>query len=141
MDLILSKKPLIVVADDHEDSADTTAELLRVIGGYEVKVTYDGQQAVDAARLFRPSVVILDINMPVMDGLQAATLIREAQSPGDPLMLVALTARMERNDVEKGQDATFDSNLGKPADPYDLCALIDAFALTRFDRARAEDER
>ena len=134
MDLLPSK-PLIVIADDHEDSADTTAELLRIIGGYQVKVAYDGQQAVDAARLYRPSVVILDINMPVMDGLKAAALIREAQPAGAPLMLVALTARMEPSDVEMGNDASFDTYLTKPADPYDLCALIDAFALKRFNRA------
>lgn len=61
----------ILVVDDVHEVADCTAELLGLLG-YEVRTAYDGQQAVEAARQQRPDVVLLDLNMPVLDGFEAA---------------------------------------------------------------------
>ena len=61
----------VLLVDDDRDVADSTAELLRVLD-YEVLVVYGGEEALGVAGRYRPDVVILDINMPGMDGLQAA---------------------------------------------------------------------
>ena len=74
---ILSFPSRILVADDNVDSADSTALLLQ-IAGYEVRTAYDGLQAVQLALIFRPALVILDLNMPVMDGWAAAQALRSA---------------------------------------------------------------
>jgi CheY-like chemotaxis protein len=58
----------LVVDDDH-DSADVVGEFLRIAGA-EVLVAYSGQEAIDVAPHFQPRMVVLDINMPVMDGFE-----------------------------------------------------------------------
>lgn len=114
----------ILLADDSVDAADTTADLLR-LDGFEVRVTYDGLQAVEAARSFRPDVVILDINMPVMDGYEAAARLRE-ESAGKHLVLIAVTGETKQEDVEQAFRAGFDHHLAKPVAGDALGVLVAA---------------
>lgn len=65
----------ILVVEDNRDLADSTAMLFRLIG-YEVRIAYDGSQALAAAIADRHDFVLLDLNMPVMDGFEAARRIR-----------------------------------------------------------------
>jgi CheY-like chemotaxis protein len=116
----------VLVADDNEDAAETTADILR-LGGYEVVIAYDGKQAVEVARVFEPDVAILDINMPVMDGYEAALEIRRQHASARRLFLVALTGRADPSDEERSRQAGFDRHLTKPAPPTDLCALLDSY--------------
>ncbi len=122
---LMTQPRRILVADDVHDTADTTAALLS-FGGYEVRAVYDGLQAVEAARTFAPDMVILDINMPVMGGYEAARRLRAEQAPGSVLVLVALTGRTTRDDVALGVAAGFDHHLGKPL-VADVCALAESF--------------
>ena len=115
--------PRVLVVDDNVDAADTTASLLR-FSGFETKAVYNGLQAVEASRSFRPALVILDINMPVMDGYRAAAALRAEQAPGDRLFLVALTAYSQPADIERTARAGFDRHVAKPADPRALTALV-----------------
>ena len=62
----------VLIVDDDHDVADSLAALVRVVLDYDVCVTYDGCEAIEAAGQYRPDVVILDVNMPVLDGLQTA---------------------------------------------------------------------
>ena len=62
----------VLIVDDDHDVADSLAALVRVVLDYDVCVTYDGREAIEAAGQYRPDVVILDVNMPVLDGLQTA---------------------------------------------------------------------
>lgn len=116
----------ILIADDNEDAAETAADLLR-LGGYDVLAVYGGRQAVDAARSFQPDVAILDINMPVMDGYEAAMELRRQQGTGRRLVLFALTGRTDPSDVERSRQAGFDRHLTKPAPGTDLCELVDSY--------------
>ena len=115
----------ILVADDDHDTADTTADLLRLCG-YEVQAVYDGLQAVKTSQLLHPHVVVLDINMPVMSGLDAAREIRQAL--GAQVVLIAHTAQTGRTAHDQAGRAGFDHHLLKPVDTSRLLAVIAAAA-------------
>ena len=69
----------VLVVDDHHDAGDSLATLLRLLG-HQVRVAYDGASALEAARVFRPQVALLDIGMPGMDGIELGGDC--ARSPG-----------------------------------------------------------
>jgi CheY-like chemotaxis protein len=79
----------ILVVDDLVDSADTTVELLSM-WGYEAIACYTGMSALESARLRLPSVVILDLAMPLMDGFEFARLFQELPECGS-VPLIALS--------------------------------------------------
>ena len=113
----------ILVVDDNRDAADTLAMLLDFLG-YETKTAYDGQQGVDVATAFQPDLVILDINMPVMDGYEAARTLRNARGTSRAV-LVALTARASANDKAAALQAGFDYHVVKPVDGAGLAELVE----------------
>jgi PAS domain S-box-containing protein len=113
----------VLVADDNVDAATSLALLLQ-IEGHEVAVVYDGAEAVDQVPHFRPDLVILDIGMPKMDGLEAARRIR-ATSEGKNLVLVAVTGWGQPADRERTRAAGFDAHLVKPVEGGALQALLD----------------
>ncbi len=113
----------ILVVDDNRDAADTLAMLLEFLH-YDVRTAYDGQEAVNTAAGFHPHLVILDINMPVMDGYQAARLLRgNKESPR--VVLVALTAAESPESRDKARAAGFDIHLRKPVDGGELSGLLE----------------
>lgn len=117
----------ILVVDDHQDVAETTAELFRMAGEFEVEVASNGLAAVERARVFRPRAVVMDINMPVMDGYQAAGLLRYEQPPHVPLLLVALTGRTQEQDRSRALEAGFDHHFKKPLTSLQLFDLVSGF--------------
>lgn len=104
----------ILVADDNEDSANSIAMLLR-IQGHEVRVAYDGQQALDEAAAFAPDVAVLDIGLPKMNGYDVARCLR-ANDPARHLLLVAMTGWGQDEDRRRAQEAGFDHHFVKPVD-------------------------
>ncbi|HET9643708.1 MAG TPA: response regulator [Burkholderiaceae bacterium] len=110
----------ILVVDDWPDCADSLAALLDLMG-YDTECAYGGQQAVEVARRFEPDTIIMDINMPVMDGFQAARLIRENLNDRQ-LVLVALTTT--EGSARSERFADFDAHLQKPYDYERLDDLL-----------------
>jgi CheY-like chemotaxis protein len=113
----------ILVVDDNHDAADTLAMLLEFLH-YEVRAAYDGRQAVAVASEFRPHLVILDINMPVMDGYEAAKVLR-GRHDQHRMVLVALTAVATPEARDKAMQAGFDIHLRKPVDGSELTGLLE----------------
>jgi len=74
--------PSILVVDDQEDILQTTALVLKQ-GGYEVATAANGYEAVETARALRPDLVLLDIEMPRMDGWEALRLLRLDEATRD----------------------------------------------------------
>ena len=115
--------PKIMVVDDLRDSADSLALLFDALG-HTTLTSYDGQQAVDAARQFAPDIVFLDINMPVLDGYGAARALRRTLVDANPV-LVALTAISGPDAKRRADEAGFDFYVTKPADFNVLISLVD----------------
>ncbi|HWN40640.1 MAG TPA: ATP-binding protein [Thermoanaerobaculia bacterium] len=112
----------ILVADDNRDSAESLGMLLE-LAGHQVRLAYDGQEALDAAGEFLPEVLLLDIGLPRMDGYQVAARLR--QDPRhDGMLLVAVTGYGTESDRDRGRAAGFDHHLVKPVDPVALRDLI-----------------
>ncbi|HEY5448936.1 MAG TPA: response regulator, partial [Polyangia bacterium] len=93
----------------------------------QVEVVHDGEAAVEALSRSEPEVVLLDISLPGMDGLEVARRIRAGAGPHRPL-LVAVTGLGRDEDRRRSADAGFDHHLVKPIDIASLAALMDAAA-------------
>ena len=118
----------ILVVDDNRDAADSLCMLLKA-RGHEVRVAYDGLEAVGAAVAFRPEVVLLDIGLPKLSGYEAARRIREAGGAGT--LLIAVTGWGQEEDRRRAREAGFDHHLTKPVDPLAISRLIDGSASAR----------
>jgi CheY-like chemotaxis protein len=116
----------ILVVDDNKDAADSLALLLRMMG-HEVESAYDGQEAVGAMAAFEPSLVILDITMPKLNGHEVARRIRE-QPRGRNIVLVALTGWGREEDRRRSLEVGFDQHITKPVELADLEQLLNTLA-------------
>jgi len=115
----------VMIVDDNHDAADSM-KLLVEFAGAVVQVAYSGESAIDAIELFKPSVVLLDLGMPGMDGFEVCRLIR--QKHGHEIAVVALSGWGQHSDKVQAQRAGFDAHLTKPADPSTLEAEISKWA-------------
>ena len=114
----------VLVADDNADSADSLAEILRLLGN-DTRVARDGQQALDVAAAFRPSVALIDLGMPKLNGFDVARRLRE-QPWGRDITLVAVTGWGQDEDRRRSNEAGFDLHVVKPVDPAQLERLLQA---------------
>lgn len=115
----------VLVVDDNRDSAESLALLLSM-GGYVVRVAYDGREGLEAASELRPTVMLLDIGLPQLSGYEVA---RELGRRGDrPPLLIAMTAFCSETDRREALRAGFHHHLAKPVDMATLQQLLDSVA-------------
>jgi len=114
----------IVIADDDADIRELVVFKLRH-GGHEVVPVGDGAAAVEACTADKPDLVILDVMMPGMSGLDAAKALR-ANSVMDDLPIIMLTARAQESDIEQGLAAGADDYIVKPFSPRELASRVSA---------------
>jgi signal transduction histidine kinase/ActR/RegA family two-component response regulator len=112
----------IVLIEDNVDANQSLAAVLQM-AGHEVVSAYDGPAGATLALAIAPQVVLCDLGLPGMDGLQVATLLRNSSAEPRP-MLVALTGYGLAGDLERSKAAGFDAHLVKPVDPRALLALL-----------------
>ena len=120
MDVIRKRRALVV--DDEQVIADTLAKILD-LNGYEASAVYTGTAAVESARSLQPDLIISDVIMPDMDGIQAAISIRSFL-PDCKILLFsgqAATADLLENARAQGHECEI---LGKPVHPSDLLAKL-----------------
>jgi CheY-like chemotaxis protein len=113
-----------MVVDDNRDAADSTGELLSLMGA-EVRIAYDGASALDLVRGWKPSLALLDIGMPGMDGHELARRMRGAMGRETPY-LAALTGWGQDQDRAHTRSSGFDQHLVKPVDLQALQQLLTA---------------
>ena len=104
----------VLVVDDNVDAAKVL-KLLVQEAGHVVRMVHTGPTAVAAALDFRPDVMLLDIGLPELDGLEVAKRIRQEPLLHD-IVLVAMTGYGQAADRQRMQEAGFDHYLIKPAD-------------------------
>jgi len=108
-------KPLILIADDRPSSRELLGLVLER-SGYDVVEAEDGTQALERARATEPSLILLDLQMPGLDGYQVLAALR-AEPRFAQLPILALTASAMRGDRERILSAGFTDYLAKPAGP------------------------
>jgi len=111
--------PTVLVA---EDSTDTRIMLKRAfeLKGYHVFEAEDGQQALDMARRYHPSLIVVDLNMPVLDGLETIKNFRKLEGKGDHTPIVAITAYDVYGMEEAAKENGSNIYLTKPLDLEEL---------------------
>jgi PAS domain S-box-containing protein len=114
----------ILVVDDNRDSAESIATLLQ-LSGHQTFLAHDGLAAVEEAERLRPDVVLLDVGLPKISGIDACRRIR-SHPWGKSLVIVALTGWGQDHDRRNTRDAGFDAHLVKPVDYGDLLQLLSA---------------
>ena len=88
--------------------------------GYQVFEAEDGQEALEMARRHRPSLIVMDLNMPVLDGLEAVKSLREIEGPGQEIPIVAITAYDVPGMEEAALETGCNKYLSKPLDLSEL---------------------
>src|SRR5258707_14726742 len=97
--------------------------MLLKMTGHDTRAAHDGLEAVEAAKKFRPDVVLLDIGLPKLNGYDACRSIR-AQPWSEGMVLIALTGWGQEQDKFRSKEAGFDFHLVKPVDLADLEKLL-----------------
>ncbi len=131
----MTKKQKVLVVDDEQN----ICELLRLYlekEGFEVSIANDGQEALDKIRTENPSLVLLDIMIPKVDGWQVCRRVREA---GNNCPIIMLTAKGETFDKITGLELGADDYVVKPFDTKEVIARIKA-VLRRSDDPASQDE-
>jgi two-component system response regulator MprA len=126
------RDPRVLVVEDDEEIAQVLQRSLR-LEGYEVRVAADGETALDQSAAFNPDLVILDLGLPKLDGMEVARRLRSA----DDVPILMLTARDALESRVEGLDAGADDYLVKPFERQELLARLRALLRRRPPRGSA----
>lgn len=125
----------ILVIDDNVDAADSLKTLLGFMG-HEAQVAYRGEEGIEKARAWHPSVIVADIGLPDINGYTVAERLRQDDTLRDAT-LVAITAYDSNATQKRAYDSGFDLFLAKPAD---VTGLVDMIVAKERNRALHGDE-
>jgi CheY-like chemotaxis protein len=119
------RQPLqrVLVVDDNHDAAESLALLLR-LSGHDVCTTHAGQEALSRAETYRPDVVLLDIGLPDIDGLEVCRRLRDVPELAG-MRIVAVTGYDGEHDRRQTREAGFDGHLVKPFTIDSLTAMLE----------------
>lgn len=116
-----SKRQRILVVDDDPTISDVVTRYLQS-DGYDVQVAFDGEEALEHARAFYPDLVVLDLMLPKLDGLEVCRLLRSQGS----VPIIMLTAKGDEMDRLVGLNLGADDYIAKPFSPRELVARVKA---------------
>jgi two-component system response regulator MprA len=126
------RDPRVLVVEDDEEIALVLQRSLR-LEGYEVRIAGDGETALDQSAAFNPDLVILDLGLPKLDGIEVARRLRSA----DDVPILMLTARDALESRVEGLDSGADDYLVKPFERQELLARLRALLRRRPPRGAA----
>ncbi len=113
---------VILIVEDEPNNLKLVRDLLQISGYITIEAT-DGKQGVALARARKPDLILMDIQMPVMDGLEATRTLK-ADAITRNILVVALTSHVMKEDKEKILQAGFDGYLTKPIDIRELLKKV-----------------
>ena len=116
---------LILVVDDEPKIMRLARDYLER-AGFRVLPVYDGPSALAAARQEKPDLIVLDLNLPGMDGLDVCRALRRTPGPSGSVPIIMLTARVEEADRLIGLEVGADDYIVKPFSPRELVARVRA---------------
>jgi two-component system response regulator MprA len=129
---VSGRSPRVLVVEDDEEIAGVLQRSLR-LEGYDVRVSADGEAALTDARAFVPDLVVLDLGLPKLDGMEVARRLRAE----DDTPILILTARDEVDSRVEGLDTGADDYLVKPFERQELLARLRALLRRRPPRGSA----
>jgi two-component system, OmpR family, response regulator MprA len=127
-----NRDPRVLVVEDDEEIAQVLQRSLR-LDGYEVRLAADGEAALNQAAAYHPDLVILDLGLPKLDGMEVARRLRAA----DDVPILMLTARDALESRVEGLDSGADDYLVKPFERQELLARMRALLRRRPPRGSA----
>jgi len=113
---------VVLIADDQP----TNVKLLHVVlrkHGYTTLEAIDGKQAVELAKVKKPDIILMDKNMPIMDGLEATRTLKKDESTKN-IPIICLTSSAMKGDKEKILQAGADDYMSKPVDIYKVIEIV-----------------
>src|SRR3954447_8648395 len=128
----VGRDPRVLVVEDDDEIAQVLQRSLR-LDGYDVRIAGDGEAALDQAAAYHPDLVILDLGLPKLDGIEVARRLRAA----DDVPILMLTARDAVESRVEGLDAGSDDYLVKPFERQELLARLRALLRRRPPRGSA----
>ena len=128
-----ARPPRVLVVEDDDEIALALQRSLRM-EGYDVRLAEDGVDALDQAHAFLPDVVLLDLGLPKLDGIEVAKELRKRE---DDVGILMLTARDGLEDRVAGLDTGADDYLVKPFERQELLARMRALLRRRPPRGSA----
>jgi len=130
---VTGRDPRVLVVEDDEEIAQVLQRSLRM-EGYEVKLAGDGVRGLEEAHAFLPDLIVLDLGLPRLDGVDVAKRLRE---DGDEVPILMLTARDALESRVEGLDVGADDYLVKPFERQELLARMRALLRRRPPRGMA----
>jgi two-component system alkaline phosphatase synthesis response regulator PhoP len=115
----------ILIVDDEDDIREVAQLCLEIVGGWEVTPASSGREAIAAARVIRPDVILLDVMMPDLDGPATFRLL-QADPESRSIPVILLTAKVQAHDRKQFADLGVLGVIAKPFDPLTLADEIGA---------------
>jgi two-component system cell cycle response regulator DivK len=112
----------ILIVDDNPANLKLTSILLRT-HGYDARTAPDAEQAIKGLETFRPALILMDIQLPGMDGLELTRRLKASPQTRD-IVIIALTAYAMKGDEERARAAGCDGYIAKPIDIHSLPGVI-----------------
>jgi two-component system, cell cycle response regulator DivK len=117
-----TRPPLVLVVDDFPDARDLYAEVLE-LAGFRVEQADNGAAAVERARQLHPSVIVMDLSLPILDGWEATRILKSDPSTCTQ-RIVAISAHSLDSHIARALDAGADAFLSKPCLPDELVSAV-----------------
>lgn len=120
---MIDTKRRILVVDDNLEGAEILSIMLEHFG-HDVRIASGGEKALEIVDGFSPHLVLLDLDMPRLNGFETCRLLREKPGGGD-VVIAALTGWERDEDRDRTREAGFDMHLAKPLDPDTMRKILE----------------